>query len=816
NPRNDDKYKLIDLYFGYFHDVGCNNISGPESGLAQTFPVTCHVKNFGQYNESDFNTYVEIAEIDLDNSFELLNEDFSSSTFPPDGWTKTHNNWMYSQTNKAGGTTGEARFYYYPSSNDTFRLFTPAIDTSDYEALKIKFKHYVYHYITPYNLKVEISEDGINWETLWEIEPSGNVGPESINIVTDKNISSNMYISWTFEGNSYNINYWYVDDIIIEGYCTLEPEYQDYQTVSIIEPGEELKINLSDWKPEFLQYETTGIKKYIVKGWTELVDPEDKNPDNDLFKKPITLKFLHDVLLFALSSPKYHMRWPWEILYHYDDGTTVDSFGLTNGGTFEYAIRLTPDEIGLFGGEGYTSKISNIKRQHSWNNSFQMSGKIKIYKEGTATHPGDIITEEQFECFDSDWHEIVLSEPVEITGDEDIWISCEVSHDAGQNPAAMDPLGPVYGKSDWLYINSEWIEAYEYGIYTDWNLRVGIDGSLPPQPCYVINSGIQDINITVANFGTFPELDLSCYAEIYELITDPENLSLVYEDTITDIDLDKPVGGLKYLEFEDYNFSMEGIYVLLIKMPDKDDDNPRNNERGVSIHVDETSPYSDYPPILDPPEPDGENGWYVNDITVTLNATDPRSNGVCSGIEEIRYTINGGAEQVIPGKTGSFVLTEDGDDILIEYWAVDGAGNVEEKKNLFTIDIDQTVPDISLSYEVSGNKLLGWKFTFYAMATDEMSNMNRVEIYLNDLIQETIVGPGPEYEWTIKYDPIPNAHFKATAFDNAGLFDTDEIVDPTVRPHSHSKIIHNFFQNLIRLYEQFPILQRLFLVLGGI
>jgi hypothetical protein len=126
---------------------------------------------------------------------------------------------------------------------------------------------------------------------------------------------------------------------------------------------------------------------------------------------------------------------------------------------------------------------------------------------------------------------------------------------------------------------------------------------------------------------------------------------------------------------------------------------------------------------------------------------------------------------------------------MIEYWAVDCVGNEESPHNQITIDMDQTVPDVSLSYEVLGwSPMEGWEFQFTAIANDAMSDMNRVEFYFNNEIQETVTGTGPEYVWTLFYYPLPgDAIFRATAFDNAGLFDSDEVINPETssRPHSH-------------------------------
>ncbi len=149
------------------------------------------------------------------------------------------------------------------------------------------------------------------------------------------------------------------------------------------------------------------------------------------------------------------------------------------------------------------------------------------------------------------------------------------------------------------------------------------------------------------------------------------------------------------------------------------------------------------PPVtthsLDPSEPDGLNGWYVNDVYVTLTATDD-----ISGVNVTYYRIDDG-EWIVYIKP--FTLSEEGDDILIEYYSVDYAGNVEDMKS-FSVDIDQTEPDIALTYEgVGWNELTGCDMEVLATAIDHCSGMGRVEFYWDNVLQETVTGPGPEYFW---------------------------------------------------------------------
>jgi hypothetical protein len=161
---------------------------GPQDGPAQIFPVTGVIKNVGQFDECCFKTYAEVAEIDYSSTTTILTEDFSGYSVPPAGWTNTHpSNWRLGYGSYAGGTYPEAQFYWSPSSTDDFRLYSYAVDTSDYGAVQISFKHYVNNYNSDYTLKFETSPDGTSWSTVWET-PGGSMGPETITITTGDTI----------------------------------------------------------------------------------------------------------------------------------------------------------------------------------------------------------------------------------------------------------------------------------------------------------------------------------------------------------------------------------------------------------------------------------------------------------------------------------------------------------------------------------------------------------------------------------------------------------------------------------------------------
>lgn len=92
--------------------------------------------------------------------------------------------------------------------------------------------------------------------------------------------------------------------------------------------------------------------------------------------------------------------------------------------------------------------------------------------------------------------------------------------------------------------------------------------------------------------------------------------------------------------------------------------------------------------VLQPSAPDGQNGWYVSNVSVSLDASDN-----CSGVTSTVYSIDGG--QTWQPYAGAFNLTDDGTHVIL-YRSTDAAGNAETEQSL-VVKIDQTAPTLSLS-----------------------------------------------------------------------------------------------------------------------
>jgi hypothetical protein len=602
---------------------------------------------------------------------------------------------------------------------------------------------------------------------------------EKMTVLTGENVGTTTYVSFTFDGYSWNVNWWNVDNLYVYGFPLAEAEYSEEKCISDIGNGEEIDLEFDDWEPDFLSEQKTGTRQYAFNMWTDMEG--DNNLANDAFKQFLKLDFFHDVGIQGVSSPydtgPIDVEW-----YQYHDDHTESAWRWTAGDPWQQAIQLT-DEFGLDDYRGWD--ITQVKFScgddvYGWCNAdyeIWISDQLEnpndppeVYGSGQSSGEG--------------WDIVELDDAYTIPSSGDVYLGISFSN-YDNYPAGVDSDNYEPEGFWWYYASAGgWVDAAGYLGASVWGLSAGVtQGGAPGIEAY-IQPGSQDIDVIVENIGTFPALGMTCTAEICEFLTNCTEGTLIYEDMKENIDIEEPLGGTETLEFDDYTFVDEGVYGLYLNLNytlvDDEEIDIKNNALAYGIGVDDTAPTTTY--TLNPPNPDGLNDWYISDVEVTVTATDPSIG--CeregSGIDYIAYEINGVPGQ-ITGSSGIFTITTDGDDVLVEYWAVDNVGNAESHKS-FTIDMDQTPPVIDLTYEwADGPNPPGppWEFSFIVNATDATSGMERVEYYLNEGLQKIITGPGPEYIYSLLYVPPAHAIWTAFAYDFAGLENSDFLDNPT-------------------------------------
>ncbi len=151
----------------------------------------------------------------INNAGLLVMEDFT--TWLPVGWTtEGGSNWMQGTGNLAGGTAPEAEFNWDPSTTATQRLISPVVNTTGATDLNLSFRQTIDDFNGYYTLYIQTTSDGVTWNNVMTI-PSASVGPELVEeIIATLDVGSATFqVAWTFDGSSFNMNFWYVDDVML-------------------------------------------------------------------------------------------------------------------------------------------------------------------------------------------------------------------------------------------------------------------------------------------------------------------------------------------------------------------------------------------------------------------------------------------------------------------------------------------------------------------------------------------------------------------------------------------------------------------------
>jgi hypothetical protein len=152
------------------------------------------------------------------NLFVAFNEPFADITcwtaIGPLGLT----NWSVQTSNNAGGSPpSELQLSWSPSFDGLSKLLSCIITSSTTEINTLTLTHACDWYADPAPfLGIGITYDaGVTYNTLWEFQPvGGNVGPEDISVDFTPSQSTFQLVLFA-NGDSFNIDFWYVDDIMI-------------------------------------------------------------------------------------------------------------------------------------------------------------------------------------------------------------------------------------------------------------------------------------------------------------------------------------------------------------------------------------------------------------------------------------------------------------------------------------------------------------------------------------------------------------------------------------------------------------------------
>jgi hypothetical protein len=891
-PANDCWMETATIMLPCKHDVGAISIDEPvgDPVPCMEFDMCATIKNFGQYEECCFTTYMEVywPQVSTDFAPPIWSEDFEHGGAWPPGWTEHQyagpGHWeINSYTNDTSGydPCGSPEYFiqvdddaYYPYTPDyqhNVGLFTPSINFG-YCAKEVAliFEQEFHGWGGQFYVRTYSGGTGpANFEELIWSQTSTDYGCWT-NVLLFEPYTygdpNDVYIEFQYDDNGYWAGWIKIDDVRLDVTQTFTPFlaggpiWSDEICIESIDVCEEIPLCFESWTPPATTI-NCDYEWFVIQARTALCDPPDCNHLNDAVFDCIRVEYYHDVGIEITSPAK--SKGPW---YAYN----AYGFGIVAEGPFTFPA-LMPDPVTLLGPETTDFMaggcwVAEFAKPGTWYGIEYGTGALYTISQvdGAMTLIGgaatditgiayDEATQTAYACSVYDLYEINLADGTYThigTFDESpFMIGIAIldgvcyGHDIGNDQmvtidltdADVTVIGPTglscnYGQD--MAADKDngklYLSAFNVATYYGELHEVDIDGSqtgnpgeaiyiddfeggleptgfaIPytariPQPDVWVQCGEHNLCVDVKNQGTFDEIDdpvtpcecegVVVYGQLYKLLfddpcVDPE-FELVFEgEQCVDLLCDQ----VAEVCFGPFNFVESGIYwfnVSAVIDPDHAvpyDCFPDDNHAFVVFGVDCCDPESSH--ILSPTDPDGNNNWYTQDVTVKITATDPLCPDPClgtnSGIKEIHYVVNGD-EKVKTGSSVTFKVTEQGVN-FVEYWSVDNAGNVEEKFT-FEVAIDSVAPTVDLAYETfqEGEQ---WKVTLRANPGDATSSLEKVEFYVGANKLDTLTTPPWEIteNWQSGWG---GQTFKATAYDNAGNSASDTVVI-TVSKDAHT------------------------------
>lgn len=172
----------------------------------------------------------------------LMQETFAGNAGPlPSGWQRTGeagHNWFVSNTSDAGGEVPELQLFWHPEASGLSRVVTYPVALSGQQELTLSFRQFLDNW--PGANEGEIAaidvtfDNAKSWTPIWETLITNDIsqGVYQYDFSVPSGAGS-VQLGIRFEGESYNINHWYLDDFIL----SFEPETGNQLDITLILEG---------------------------------------------------------------------------------------------------------------------------------------------------------------------------------------------------------------------------------------------------------------------------------------------------------------------------------------------------------------------------------------------------------------------------------------------------------------------------------------------------------------------------------------------------------------------------------------------------
>ncbi len=265
----------------------------------------------------------------------------------PEGWLRDRPNWAVMNTSNAGGESPELRFNWVPEFNGISYFKSPRINTEGISRMMLSFRHRVNNFQAPgsYTLKVVALANDQEYLIHEWVDPD-NISSRELTFMLSADEHGigdpHLRLAWVFEGNSYDISNWYVDDIFLDQAFTTtftvmedSDEELPVQGASIIIDGIDPLITdeLGTASVELPQGSYTADITHEDYTSQTISFTVDSNSDIDVFlQDKIRTPFALEITTDGMQSGEALFSWMADYdVFRYDDGIATGQLGFQDG-----------------------------------------------------------------------------------------------------------------------------------------------------------------------------------------------------------------------------------------------------------------------------------------------------------------------------------------------------------------------------------------------------------------------------------------------------------------------------------------------------
>jgi hypothetical protein len=144
---------------------------------------------------------------------------------------------------------------------------------------------------------------------------------------------------------------------------------------------------------------------------------------------------------------------------HVDGPYSENAVGLTSGGTFYTAARLTP------------TMNCNVIAVIFYHHQASQDQYTFVWEQNTVSNPGPVVESIPYTGATTMWVRSNLASPYYVSAGDDVWVGPRYTHGAGEFPGGVDAGPAVAQRGGFINYDGTWTELRLVGLNFNWNIR---------------------------------------------------------------------------------------------------------------------------------------------------------------------------------------------------------------------------------------------------------------------------------------------------------------------------------------------------------